>query len=142
MRLLSGDQRGFVACQPDGKSGLAENAGGVRSRRCSGWRLVGTSEELSIRIIQMVVIFALASTVVTVYTTRSPSGEICGSATFARRRMSAAAMTRRDDCACAAQASRVRQSAAASDECFFMVLNLSWVIQLRGLYAEGVHIFN
>src|SRR6266404_3242445 len=137
MRLLSGDQRGFVACQPDGKSGLAENAGGMRSRRCSGWRLVGASEELSIRIIQMVVTFALASTVVTVYTTRSPSGEICGSPTFAMRRMSAAAMTRRAGWAITAYADRVKQSAAASRECFFMTLNLSWV-QLRVLYAFDV----
>src|SRR6266705_412719 len=123
MRLLSGDQRGFVACQPDGKNGLAENAGGMRSRRCSGWRLVGASEELSIRIIQMVVTFALASTVVTVYTTRSPSGEICGSPTFAMRRMSGGVMTRRG-CACTPHANKVRKNARAIREYCLMTSSL------------------
>src|SRR5260370_40592353 len=82
------------------------------------------SDELSIRTIHKVVTFALPSTVETVYTTCSPLGEICGSPTLATRSRSAAIITRRGDCAFAPRANKVRQSAAAIREYFFMTSSL------------------
>ena len=83
MLLPSGDQRGFVPFQPDGKQRcrwlphlIEIRARLGRGRACSG--LLAKAALASHRVARV----ASPSTVETVYTTQSPLGEICASPTF------------------------------------------------------------
>src|SRR3989442_177531 len=97
MLLPSGDQREFVAFQPEGSKGRPGVIGVSRLRRCSAGRpLGGILKNLSPgRTNQSVLTVWLPSVVDTVYTTHSPSGETSASLREATRRMSAGIIARR-----------------------------------------------